>query len=235
MVTPQVMLIVAAALFIVLLFGFAMVWALWRRSRSAAQTMLIKAEEEARRIVARAETEGQRLDKDAEIRARERLLQARMEFERGNQGSSPRTGCVRRSARRGTGQSERTGRESRSPRGRIVEDGGGTPGPRGAARAERERTRGRGHSATPETRTDCGSDRGAGEAGAHARHGVRGPHGRRRYGQTDRGRGGGEGQGEGPARHLHGDPADRVRARGRKHRERRRPPVGRDEGPNHRP
>jgi ribonuclease Y len=44
--------------------------------------MLIKAEEEARRIVARAETEGQRLDKDAEIRARERLLQARMEFER---------------------------------------------------------------------------------------------------------------------------------------------------------
>jgi ribonuclease Y len=57
-------------------------WALWRRSRSAAGRLIANAKAEARRIAAAAETEGQRIFKDAEILARERLLAARTEFER---------------------------------------------------------------------------------------------------------------------------------------------------------
>jgi ribonuclease Y len=58
------------------------VWGLWRRSRSAAARLLANAEDEARRIVARGELDEQRIAKDAEIVARERLLAARTEFER---------------------------------------------------------------------------------------------------------------------------------------------------------
>ena len=57
-------------------------WALWRRSRSAATRLLTNAEKEARRIEAQAEIEGERIQKDVEILARERLLEARTDFER---------------------------------------------------------------------------------------------------------------------------------------------------------
>ena len=50
----------------------------WCRSPSHRQEL----EEEAERIVARAEIDGQRIQKDVEILARERLLAARTEFER---------------------------------------------------------------------------------------------------------------------------------------------------------
>ena len=58
------------------------VWALWRRSHSAAARLIKNAEKEAKKIVARGEIEGKRIQKDAEILARERLLAARTEFER---------------------------------------------------------------------------------------------------------------------------------------------------------
>jgi len=58
------------------------VWALWRRSRGAAARLIANAEKEAKKIVARGEIEGQRIQKDADILARERLLAARTEFER---------------------------------------------------------------------------------------------------------------------------------------------------------
>jgi ribonuclease Y len=58
------------------------VWALWKRSRGAAARLIANAEKEAKNIVARGEIEGKRIQKDAEILARERLLAARTEFER---------------------------------------------------------------------------------------------------------------------------------------------------------
>jgi ribonuclease Y len=58
------------------------VWALWKRSRSAAARLINNAEKEAKKIVARGEIEGKRIQKDVEIVARERLLAARTEFER---------------------------------------------------------------------------------------------------------------------------------------------------------
>jgi ribonuclease Y len=58
------------------------VWALWRRSRGAAARLIANAEKEAKKIMVRGEIEGQRIQKDAEILARERLLAARTEFER---------------------------------------------------------------------------------------------------------------------------------------------------------
>jgi ribonuclease Y len=58
------------------------VWALWRRSKAAALRLIANAEKEARRITARAEIDGQRIEKDTEILVRERLLAARTEFER---------------------------------------------------------------------------------------------------------------------------------------------------------
>jgi ribonuclease Y len=62
--------------------GFATLWGLWRRSRRAAEQLIVNAEREARRIEARAEIDGQRIQKDAEVAVRERLLAARTEFER---------------------------------------------------------------------------------------------------------------------------------------------------------
>jgi ribonuclease Y len=79
-VTP--LQIAAIAALLVALLGFVMVWALWRRSRRAAARLIANAEDEARRIAARAEIQGQRMQKDAEILVRERLLAARTEFER---------------------------------------------------------------------------------------------------------------------------------------------------------
>ena len=78
----QLLYIVVAASAAILLFGLGVVWAMWRRSRAAAQSMLLKAEEEARKINARAEIDAQRIEKDASIQMRERLLAARTEFER---------------------------------------------------------------------------------------------------------------------------------------------------------
>jgi ribonuclease Y len=72
----------AIGLLLLALFGLVLVWALWRRSRAAAVRVIANAEEEAGRIVARAEIDGQRIQKDVEILARERLLAARTEFER---------------------------------------------------------------------------------------------------------------------------------------------------------
>jgi len=67
---------------IVFAVGVVFVWAMWRRSRQAAAQLIASAEQEGRRIVARAEIEAQRVQKDVEIAVRERLLEARTEFER---------------------------------------------------------------------------------------------------------------------------------------------------------
>ncbi len=75
-------LIAGIVLLLLAVVGLAIEWALWRRSRRAAERLIANAEREARRITARAEIEGQRLEKDMEIAARERLLAARTEFER---------------------------------------------------------------------------------------------------------------------------------------------------------
>jgi ribonuclease Y len=67
---------------LVAILGLVLVWVLWRRSRSAALGLVANAEKQARRVLARAEIDGERLRKDVEIEARERLLAARTEFER---------------------------------------------------------------------------------------------------------------------------------------------------------
>jgi ribonuclease Y len=72
----------AIGVLLVAVVGLVVVWMLWRASRAAAARLLANAEKEARRITARAEVDGQRLQKDAEILVRERLLAARTEFER---------------------------------------------------------------------------------------------------------------------------------------------------------
>jgi ribonuclease Y len=69
-------------LLLLALIALVVVWAIWRRSRSAAARLIANAEKESKRIAARAEIEGQRIQKDVEILSRERLLAARTEFER---------------------------------------------------------------------------------------------------------------------------------------------------------
>ncbi len=46
----ELLYIVIAASAVVLLLGLGFVWALWRRSRAAARSMLVKAQVEARKI-----------------------------------------------------------------------------------------------------------------------------------------------------------------------------------------
>jgi len=75
-------LIAALVVLLVAILGLVLVWVLWRRSRSAALGLVANAEKQARRVLARAEIDGERLRKDMEIVARERLLAARTEFER---------------------------------------------------------------------------------------------------------------------------------------------------------
>ena len=75
-------LIAALVVLLVAILGLVLVWVLWRRSRSAALGLVANAEKQARRVLARAEIDGERLRKDVEIVARERLLAARTEFER---------------------------------------------------------------------------------------------------------------------------------------------------------
>jgi len=75
-------LIAALCVLLVAILGLVLVWVLWRRSRSAALGLVANAEKQARRVLARAEIDGERLRKDVEIVARERLLAARTEFER---------------------------------------------------------------------------------------------------------------------------------------------------------
>jgi ribonuclease Y len=76
------LVIVAIGLLLLALIGLVTVWGLWRRARAATARVVANADTEARQIVARAEIENQRLQKDAEIQVRERLLVARTEFER---------------------------------------------------------------------------------------------------------------------------------------------------------
>ncbi len=76
------LLVAAVGLLLLALVAMVVVWALWKRSRVAAGRLITNAREEAKRIAARAEVDGQRIQKDAEILARERLLAARTEFER---------------------------------------------------------------------------------------------------------------------------------------------------------
>jgi ribonuclease Y len=76
------LLIVAVGLLLLALIGLVTVWGLWRRARAATARVVANADTEARQIVARAEIDSQRLQKDAEIQVRERLLVARTEFER---------------------------------------------------------------------------------------------------------------------------------------------------------
>lgn len=75
-------MIAALAVLLLAILGLAFVWVLWGRSRRAALRLVANAEKQARRVLARAEIDGDRLRKDAEISARERLLSARTEFER---------------------------------------------------------------------------------------------------------------------------------------------------------
>jgi len=75
-------MIAALGVLLVAILGLVLVWVLWRRSRSAALGLVANAEKQARRVLARAEIDGERLRKDVEIVARERLLAARTEFER---------------------------------------------------------------------------------------------------------------------------------------------------------
>ena len=75
-------LVAAVGLLLLALCGLAMVWVLWRRARGAAVRVIANSQEESERIVAKAEIDGQRIQKDTEIIARERLLAARTEFER---------------------------------------------------------------------------------------------------------------------------------------------------------
>ncbi len=74
--------VAAVGLLLLALIAMVVVWALWRRSRGAAARLIANAEKEAERIAVRGDIEGQRIQKDAEILARERLLAARTEFER---------------------------------------------------------------------------------------------------------------------------------------------------------
>ncbi len=74
--------VAAGGLLLLALVALVVEWGLWRRSRNAAGRLIANAEKEATRIAARAKIEGQRIQKDAEILARERLLAARTEFER---------------------------------------------------------------------------------------------------------------------------------------------------------
>jgi ribonuclease Y len=76
------LVIVAIGLLLLALIGLVTVWGLWRRARAATARVVANADTEARQIVARAEIDSQRLQKDAEIQVRERLLVARTEFER---------------------------------------------------------------------------------------------------------------------------------------------------------
>jgi len=79
-------LIAALVVLLVAILGLVVVWVLWRRSRSAALRLVANAEKQAKRVIARAEIDGERLRKDVEIVARERLLAARTEFERETRG-----------------------------------------------------------------------------------------------------------------------------------------------------
>ena len=79
-------LIAALVVLLVAILGLVLVWVLWRRSRSAALRLVANAEKQAKRVIARAEIDGERLRKDVEIVARERLLAARTEFERETRG-----------------------------------------------------------------------------------------------------------------------------------------------------
>jgi ribonuclease Y len=72
----------ALALLLLAILGLGLVWVLWGRSRRAALRLVANAEKQARKVLARAEIDGERLRKDVEIVARERLLEARTEFER---------------------------------------------------------------------------------------------------------------------------------------------------------
>jgi len=71
---------------LVAILGLVLVWVLWSASRRAALRLVANAEKQARRVLARAEIDGERLRKDMEIVARERLLAARTEFERETRG-----------------------------------------------------------------------------------------------------------------------------------------------------
>ncbi len=75
-------LVAAMGVLLLALCGLAIVWVLWRRARGAAVRVIANAQEEAERIIAKSELDGQRIQKDTEILARERLLAARTEFER---------------------------------------------------------------------------------------------------------------------------------------------------------
>jgi ribonuclease Y len=79
-------LIAALAVLFVAVLGLVLVWVLWGRSRRAALRLVANAEKQARRVLARAEIDGERIRKDMEIVARERLLAARTEFERETRG-----------------------------------------------------------------------------------------------------------------------------------------------------
>ena len=78
----ELLQVAAGVLLLLALAAMVVVWALWKRSRGAAARLIANAEKEAKRIVVKGEIEGQRIQKDVEIVARERLLAARTEFER---------------------------------------------------------------------------------------------------------------------------------------------------------
>ncbi|MCP4900525.1 MAG: DUF3552 domain-containing protein, partial [bacterium] len=75
------LVIIATGLALVAL-GFVGVWLSWRRVRRSGAKLSKNAEKTSAQLIAQAELEAQRLEKDGEIQARERLLTARTEFER---------------------------------------------------------------------------------------------------------------------------------------------------------
>ncbi len=76
------LLFAAIGVLLLALLGLVITWGLWRRARRAGARLIANAEKQARQITARADIDSKRIQKDAEIQVRERLLAARTEFER---------------------------------------------------------------------------------------------------------------------------------------------------------
>ena len=228
-------LIAALVVLLVAILGLVLVWVMWRRSRRAALGLVANAEKQARRVLARAEIDGERLRKDVEIVARERLLAARTEFERETRDQRLELfGLETTLEEKGTEIDRRSSQvaEREQAMAKLEEELRRQEAILGATqRRARVRPRRRAGQARADRRTD---DR-SGQTGTSEIPRERGAHGRRQSGPEDRGGVDREGQGEGPSGDLHGHPTDRVGARGREHRFGGRSPVGRDEGTDHRP
>ena len=57
----------AGVVLLIAILGLVVVWVLWGRSRRAALRLVANAEKQARRVLARAEIDGERFRKDTQI------------------------------------------------------------------------------------------------------------------------------------------------------------------------